>query len=379
MKGRVVKKSRSHYDHQWMGRMTARRWGIVEAFAVLAVAVGTFVCTMGPPRTSGAKLPRTLSGLLALGPDQLEGADIAMMNLLCAEGLPGAEDLRVEECLSTLNQWAQHARREIEHNRHHFREDPAYYYHSEAFYQMLMLAVVVYEDFGVRYNPKWISAPSEVYKDDHFFADSRDILIHGMLGPGRMGTCSSMPVLYIALGRRLGYPLKLVSTRQHLFMRWDGSEERFDMEATGKGLDRYDDEHYRKWPFPINEQEIKEQGYLTSLSPREELSVFLSIRGTCLVEAGRSAEALASFDAAYRCAPNWKGNQLMLAEARRQQPGLRTARPVMLRQAMNWKGPTNGSEPDPLGQLQNPVGRAQTPNPIFLPWWESPSRSSTIQ
>ena len=68
---------------------------------------------------------------------------------------------------------------------------------------MLMMAVVLYEDYNVRYNPKWIEAPTEIRDDDHFAADSRDILISGLVGSQRMGTCSSMPVLYVALARRL--------------------------------------------------------------------------------------------------------------------------------------------------------------------------------
>jgi hypothetical protein len=324
-----------------------------------------------------ANSPRTLSELLALKPEQLEGTDIALMSLLCAEGLPGAEDLNVRGCLATLDQWAQHAKREIDRNYHRFREDPAYYYHSEAFYKMLMLAVVVYEDFGIRYNPKWIAPPSEMRGNDHFFADSRDILIHGMIGPQRMGTCSSMPVLYIALGRRLGYPLKLVTTKQHLFMRWDSRTERFNMDATGKGLDKYDDEYYKKWPFPITEQEIKEQDYLKALSSREELSVFLGIRGACLTEAGRLAEATASFEAAYRRAPNWVGNQVILADAQRRQRGLPTAQLVLLRQEMNrMKPPINPLEPDPMRQIRNPLSPTQIPNPNPAP---NPNPLSQIQ
>ena len=315
-------------------------------------------------RPSPSKAPRTLSELVASRPEELEGTDIALMNLLCAEGLPGAENLSVDECLATLHQWAQHAKRETDRNYHHFLEDPAYHHHSEAFYKMLMLAVVVYEDFGVRYNPKWIAAPSETREGDRFFADSRDILIHGMIGPRRMGTCSSMPVLYIALGRRLGYPLKLVTAKQHLFMCWDSPTERFNMDATGRGLEKHDDEHYKQWPFRISEQEIKEQDYLKSLSPREELSVFLSIRGACLTEAGRLPEAAASFEAAYRSAPNWKGNQRMLAEAReRLASGWRPnaapapARPsadALLRQAdlARRAGSPIGPDPNPRYRLR---------------------------
>ncbi|MGH7977004.1 MAG: transglutaminase family protein [Limisphaerales bacterium] len=259
--------------------------------------------------------PTTLKELIALSPAQLESCDIARMNLICAEGLPGAENLNVDKDLATLDEWAQHIKSETDRNFHHFQEDPANYYNSTNFYKMLMMAVVLYEDYNIRYNPKWIEAPTEIQGNDHFAADSRDILIHGLIGDRRMGTCGSMPVLYVALARRLGYPVKLVTTKEHLFMRWESPTERFDMDATGKGLDKYDDDFYKKFPFPISEQEIKDEGYLKSLSPAEELSIFLSTRGQCLMEAGRLAEATASFNAAYRLEPNWKGNQILLADA----------------------------------------------------------------
>ena len=40
----------------------------------------------------------------------------------------------------TLDQWAQHIKAETDRNYHHFKEDPATYSHSEAFYKMLMMA-----------------------------------------------------------------------------------------------------------------------------------------------------------------------------------------------------------------------------------------------
>jgi hypothetical protein len=303
---------------------------------------------------SHGKSPRTLAELVTLKPDELEGTDIALMNVLCAEGLPGAENLNADECLATLDQWAQHVKSETDRNFHRFREDPAYYYNSEAFYKMQMMAVVVYEDFGIRYNPKWIGPPSETPADDHFFADSRDIFIHAMVGPQRMGTCSSMPVFYIALGRRLGYPLKLATTRQHLFMRWDSPTERFDMDATGKGLDRYDDEYYKKWPFPITEQEIQEEGYLKSLSPSEELSVFFAIRAACLNENGFYSDAAGAFQAAYQYAPNWKGNQVMMAHAqRRQRPVGLAAQPQAVVFQQQGANPSIPADPSPFQQMPN--------------------------
>lgn len=280
--------------------------------------------------------------------------DIARMNLLCAEALPGAENLNVDESLATLDQWAQHIKSEIDRNHHHYAEDPKFFYNSEAFYKMLMMSEVLYEDYNIRYNPKWIAAPGTEQADDHFFADSRDILIHGLVGNNRMGTCSSMPVLYIALGRRLGYPLKLAKAKGHLFMRWDTPTEKFDMDATGKGLNKYTDEEYKQWPFPLSEQDIKEEDYLKSLSPNEELSVFLSIRGECQTETEQLGDALASFNLAYKYVPTWKGNQVLLSHAR-----ARLARPVIYAQQQQPMNPNIPADPNPLPQMpRNPF---QTP------------------
>lgn len=305
-------------------------------------------------QTTSFKQPQTLTELLALPPAELEHCDIARMNLLCAESLPGAENLKVEECLATLDQWAQHIKSETDRNEHRFKEDPAYYSNSEAFYKMLMMAVVLYEDYGVRYNPKLITSPDATVADDHFFADSSNILIQGLVGTQHLGTCSSMPVLYIALGRRLGYPLKLVKAKGHLFMRWEGQTEKFDMDATGKGLDKYDDEFYKKWPFPLSEADIKEEDYLKSLSAKEELSVFLSIRGACQTDNDQLGDALASFSLAYKLVPTWKGNQVMFAQARQ-----RLARPVIQVQQPQPMNPNIPADPNPLQQA--PRNLFQTP------------------
>lgn len=149
------------------------------------------------------KSPQTLDALLRLPPAELNRCDIALMDLLCAQGLPGTENLNISGCLANLDQWANHVQSETERNLHQFREKPGDYYNSEGYFRMLIMAVVMYEDFGVRYNPDRIVMPQNVDANDHFFADSRDIFLHGLVGDRRMGTCSSMPVLYIAIGRRM--------------------------------------------------------------------------------------------------------------------------------------------------------------------------------
>lgn len=260
--------------------------------------------------------PLTYSDLVAVEPSQLEGCDIARMNLLCAEGLPNAEGLDLGNSLALLDGWADRVKSETQRHFYRFQKNPSEFEHSEGYFRMLMMAVVLSEDLQVRYNPERIASPGQAALEDGFFADSRDVFLHGLLGARRMGTCSSMPVLYAALGRRLGYPLKLVTTKGHLFVRWDSPTERFNLDATGQGLNRYEDEYYRSWPFPVTEAEINEHGYLKSLTAAEELAVFLSIRGHCLEQAGRYAEAISSYEHAVRLRPASQDQQWLLAQAR---------------------------------------------------------------
>jgi hypothetical protein len=235
------------------------------------------------------------------------------MNLLCVQGLSGAAGPDVEACLTSVKAWAIRVRSETERHQYRFLQNPAEYENSEGFFRMLMLAVVLAEDFGIHYNPQRIGDPTSASPNDGFFADARDVFLTGLLGPERQGTCSSLPVLYVAVGRELGYPLKLVTTKGHMFVRWDGGGERFNVEATGQGVNRFADDYYRHWPFEISSAEEATEGYLKSLIPPEELAVFLSIRGMCLREAGKLSEAAEAFAAAVRLAPRCHSYQEMQA------------------------------------------------------------------
>ena len=194
--------------------------------------------------------------------------DIAAANLLCSEGLPGSEKLDIDQCLSTLDRWAERVKAETGRNMHRLG-DPAYaqhYRNSQAMYRMEMLCQVLQEDLGVRYNEDRAREVS--------FTDSRDLFMHGII-EGRGGTCVSMPVLYVAVGRRLGYPLRLVEAKSHLLCRWegkgaDGREERLNVEGSGSGFGSFPDEHYMTWPRPISREEVERGEYLRSLSAGEE-------------------------------------------------------------------------------------------------------------
>ena len=264
------------------------------------------------------RAPATLADLIALEPARLARCDVALMNLLCAQGLRGAENLNVADCLAALDQWAGRVRFETERHLYRFRQTPGEYDHSEAKFRMLMLGMSLQNDFRISYNPERIRPAGEFEPNDAFFGDSRDVFLHGLLTDRRMGTCSSLPVLYVAVGRRLGYPLKLVETKAHVFVRWEDARERFNIEASGRGVGWYDDEHFKRRPIPVTDEEIAACGFLKSLTAQQELGMFLSIRGHCLMAMGEAAEAVAAHEQALRLQPDSWVQQAMLTGARQE-------------------------------------------------------------
>jgi len=156
---------------------------------------------------------------------------------------------------------------------------------------------VLTTEFNVHYNPDRITDPGNW--DDH-----EDAFIHGAIGPRRHGTCASLPVLFTAVGRRLGYPLMLTTVANHCLCRWDTPEERINIEYSHGGLNSHPDEHCmhspREWTPEIYERQRNRPCWLTSLSPQEELAYCLHTRAMQLSVIGHHGEAYNRQIRAYR-------------------------------------------------------------------------------
>ena len=141
---------------------------------------------------------------------------------------------------------------------------------------MLCLVTVLQRYLGVRYYLPF-------NEGEYDGTDSRNLFIHGLLS-GHGGTCVTMPILYVAVGRRLGYPLKIAHAKEHSFVRWEEpGGERFNIEATSGGSAPTTMPIITS-PGPLTDEDIATGFYLRSLTPREELADFLANRGTCLTE-----------------------------------------------------------------------------------------------
>lgn len=267
--------------------------------------------------------PKRFAELLALPPEQVEWVDIARVDLLCAEGLPGAEKLDVEKCLKTLDAWAQKVRVETERNYHRFVEHPGQFNNSPGRYRMAVMAAVLSRDLRVKYNPErekellenrfFNDAQPYGEAERSFTSDASDLFLHGLLSEKRHGTCASMPYLYVAIGRRLGYPVSIAGAHMHSYVYYDeGDGKHFNVEATeNRGFVTPSDEEYRnpQWGAPSESDYYEKRGLLRPLSNKESMARILAGRAAVFRSHGRHDEEARTWATAARYfpdTPTWK-------------------------------------------------------------------------
>ena len=161
--------------------------------------------------------------------------DVAEVNLACAAGLPGSEHIDLAFCRQELDNQAKDVREDLALAEACFRHHPHHWDNSWARCRTHLLVRVLLRH-GVRYNPAKMDEDAPSTPDGSF--------IHGVL-QGEGGTCASIPVVVAAVGRRLGFPIKLVKAKCHLFARWEGEGERFNIAVNNTGFDT-------PWPAPRN-------------------------------------------------------------------------------------------------------------------------------
>lgn len=178
--------------------------------------------------------------------------------------------------LKKIDDCAELVRKETDECWFNYRQHPEEFEHSENVFRCAVLSSVVQEYFSIKVDLSLNDMkPEESFKHpEHFF-------MHGLLN-GEKGMCLPLCVLYAAIGRRLGYPLKLVTTAEHMFVRWDDGGERFNVESAIEGFATRPDSHYLEWPKKVEEKDANRYGFLLSMTPARELSSFLFHRGCCL-------------------------------------------------------------------------------------------------
>ena len=281
--------------------LTARRCGLIWLLA--ACAMGG--CSEPREGSLGDELcPSNMEELVALSAAELERVDVGRMNLICADAVADFGESELPRLLRRLDEWAEGARRAEMRYRKTYEREPMRYDNSYAKYRAVNLALTIKEDFRCRYQKEHIrSGAMTDFSSPRFFRNPDDVFVSGLL-KRRLGTCSSFPVLLVALGRRLGYPLYLKLPGGHMFCCWDDGKERFNLETNGDAVDTPPDEHYLKEPCygmaARSAQERTEERLMVKLTNAEALSVFLETAGYCAEANGNLPRALFFYRAALK-------------------------------------------------------------------------------
>lgn len=230
--------------------------------------------------------------------------DIILTNLVCASDLPKAEGMNIPYCLRTVDRMAAEVADKTACRLPFYRKHSHRWGNSEGRFRIHQMVSVLGTHFNVRYNPAKIPLDVPLETPDSF--------VFGII-QGDGGTCATLPVLYAAVGRRLGYPLKLVSAMGkewgHVFARWDDpAGERFNIEINNEGFGGPRDEHYLDGRFVPggtidNRDWLRSGTILKSLTPDEEVALFLSQRMPYCATFAKSLSAVESIAWAVCLAP----------------------------------------------------------------------------
>jgi hypothetical protein len=247
-----------------------------------------------------------LNLLLEAPPEKIiEGCNIQLLNLLCADRLPGNEDIDIRGCLTRLDSLADYIKGSIERT-YRVHGPSAQYSFSKQKTWMACLVTRMKQTFGAAYSP---SAKADLDANiEAPLSDASEVFINGLLHADRdhrRGTCASIPVLVTAIARKLGYPIRLACAYRHRYCRWEDNGHSFNIEASNPmGMVVHPDEHYRKWRGGLPSAVADSAFHFRALTPAEEFATFMQDRVFVLRDAARYDETFLWSARALQFAPN---------------------------------------------------------------------------
>lgn len=251
---------------------------------------------------------RSVADLIALSDSELEEVDILEMSIAVAREIPGLADLDYDRYRQIVDNWTEQFRAWLPTVEHDFHKDPSKYQNDINFFRLGMLAQFLDQSVGVAYVEEQREAQVEARKGGRevevAYTDPGHLLLHGLIDTKR-GTCATMPVLHVAIGRRLGWPVALACASSHYVCRYDDGRRVYNIEATDTGRGGFGagtDEDYVEQEG-ISRKAIAVGSDLRSLTAREMLGVFVQGRARHFQDIGKNALAARDYALAHTLFP----------------------------------------------------------------------------
>jgi len=196
------------------------------------------------------------------------------LNLAVAREIPGLADLDVGRYVRIVDDWTRQFARVLPGMEAQFRRTPENWNNDIRFFRVGMLQGFLGHEIGLRYIDEQRYAAAVRY------TDPGDLFLHGLIDMKR-GTCGNMPVLHVAMARRMGWPVSLACAGSHQISRFDDGEVVHNIEATstqpGSFCSDPDEVYVERFRLPARAIECGSD--LRKLTAREMVGVFLGLRG----------------------------------------------------------------------------------------------------
>ena len=189
----------------------------------------------------------------------------------------------------------------------------------------------------------------------------------------KKGSCITMPLLYVIIGERLGWPIYPVRSAKHFFVRYIPNKLSFNFQQnieTTNGGSFISDEQY-KIDVQIPDRAIENGVYLRTLSKKEYLASLLLVNANQYLEnnnvekAKKYLEIAIQYDSTLSSA-YWNYALIHFAEARKLEEELYAEQQAEISsfesQAKDWKKPDINLNQEKLKQ-QNIMDFFETGNP----------------
>jgi regulator of sirC expression with transglutaminase-like and TPR domain len=125
--------------------------------------------------------------------------------------------------------------------------------------------------------------------------------LNGILD-SKKGSCVTLPLLYLAVAQRLGYPVYAVVTPEHMFLRYVAPGFKMNnIEATGDG--GYSSDEQYKVDFQISDEAVANGVYLRTMTYRELLGDLIAQNGIHWGQSGDIARATEYLEVAAKLFP----------------------------------------------------------------------------
>lgn len=239
----------------------------------------------------------TVQELIRLPEKQLAKLDVVTLNLVVARVLE--PDIDIASYRRFIDRMAEYVRLQIEANEPYFLEHQWDFQGRKEKWICTLMWQIITQDFGYGY------LKGKLLDLDH--TQPWQKFVHGIIQRGE-GTCCNLPVLYVSIGRRLGYPIRMALGPQHAYCRWESTDaEPFNFEVINrKGI----------W-FPTDEQVLAakinrcpaswQRHFFRSLNAREMLGYFLTLRADVYHATKQFPRAVVDLHQARDCFPNNPG------------------------------------------------------------------------